>query len=140
MSSSLKILICFILGIILFNLIENNNGFSIGAPVPPCGEIKWSAFDEFVSMFKNIPLSKIPPGKQTAKMVLKAVSKDGMELKYVESKFLTEEVAMAAVKENGNALQFVPKYLPYIYEDIAKPALILRQHVRMSLKNRHHMQ
>ena len=56
-------------------------------------------------------LKQVPKSQQSIQLVEYIVSNDGMALKYVSRKLITEKLCRIAVQENGLALQFVPNIL-----------------------------
>ena len=52
-------------------------------------------------------LKKVPKIEQTYELVMHVCSHDGLALRYVSKKLLSEELCMTAVKQNGLALKYV---------------------------------
>ena len=62
-------------------------------------------------------LSKIPKAFQTYEMLMFVCKHDGYALKYASKKLITPELCEVSVKQNGNALEYIPSFIFDIVDD-----------------------
>ena len=69
----------------------------------------YSGNSAYGAIYKK-PYNLVYVDKQNKYIVLEAISRDGMTLRFVEEQYMTESICITAVEQNGMALQYIPAY------------------------------